>query len=103
MRPTGQTVAGGSIGAWMPVDAFPLYLSATVLSGAPTYSVEMTADDIFNPAVTPQAFPCGLALLTGAILSQVGTLNVKTRAVRLNVSGTGTVQLTTTPTYATNG
>lgn len=49
-----------------------------------TVSVEVTADDVENSAVTPVWVACGVAALTGAVASAAAGLTFPARAVRLN-------------------
>jgi hypothetical protein len=99
MRPASVTTPGGTAASsWLPLDHLTsgygdgLYCKVT---GTATYSVEVTPDNIFDSAVTPQAYPCDIVALTAATTTQSGSLLKAARAVRVNqASGAGTVTLT---------
>lgn len=99
MRPASTTTPGGvSVSLWLPLDPYAtgandgLYAKVT---GAATYSVEVTPDDVFDTTVTPTAFPCGIAALTAVAANGQGALAYAARAVRVNqTAGAGTVKLT---------
>lgn len=99
MRPSSVTTPGGAgVSPWLVVDAYSsgdqLGLFC-VLNGVATYSVEMTADDVFDPTVVPTAFPCGIAALTAVSANAAASLAVPCKAVRVNQSaGAGTVKMT---------
>lgn len=99
MRAASVTQVGNGASTWLPIDqyseGFGDGLYAQVVSGTPTYSVEVTPDDVFNPAVTPIAYPCDITVLTAATATQSGALVKAAKAVRVNIaSGGGTVKLT---------
>lgn len=87
MRVTSKTVTGVAASGWLPLDAYlpgsfdGIYIEPG--AGA-TVSVEVTPDDVFDPNVTPTAFPCGVAALTGATTNVASALQFAARAVRLN-------------------
>lgn len=99
MRPASVTQVGNGASTWLPLDhlsdGYGDGLYAQVVAGGPTYSVEVTPDDVFNPAVTPVAYPCDIVALTAATTTQSGALLKAAKAVRVNIaSGGGTVKLT---------
>ena len=87
MRVSTITVTGVGQSPWLPIDHLSdgygdgLYLKPG--AGA-TCSVEVTPDDIQNPLVTPTAFPCNIAALTGATGNASGGLTQAAKAVRIN-------------------
>jgi hypothetical protein len=98
MRPSGNSQTGVGAAAWVPLDPYTaadnvgLYVKAT---GTVTYSVEVTPDNIFDSAITPQAYPCDVAALTAATTTQSGVMTKPARAARVNVTaGTGVAALT---------
>lgn len=78
---------------WLPVDNniidFQIGLHVVVSSGTPTYTVQGTLDDIQDPAVTPVAFSIPVAALVAATATQIGTLTMPVKAIRLTQTGTG--------------
>lgn len=99
MRPASVTRVGTGASAWLPIDMYSegygdgLYCK--VSGGPPTYSVEVTPDDVYDATITPQAYPCDIAALTAATTTQSGALLKAARAVRVNITGgSGTVVLT---------
>lgn len=102
MRPaiTITPLGGGAVvSPWLPLDPYTassgLGIFCHLVGGTAAYSVEMTPDDVFNPAVTPVAYPCGVASLTTQSADASGQIIIQPRAVRVNqASGTGQVQLT---------
>lgn len=99
MRAAKVTRTGAGVSAWLPLDPYSggygdgLYAKVT---GSATYGIEVTPDDIFDPAVAPQAYPCDIvALAAGATTTQSGSLLKAARAVRINQTvGAGSVELT---------
>lgn len=99
MRPASVTTPGGAgVSAWLPLDHLSdgygdgLYAKVT---GAVVYSVELTPDNVFDVTVTPTAYPCNIAALTGVNANASGVLAQAAKAVRVNQSaGAGTVTLT---------
>jgi hypothetical protein len=87
MRTATVSVTGVAASSWLPLDSLSdgygdgLYLKCG--AGA-TVSVEVTPDNIFDPTVTPIAFACNIAALTGAVANASGPLTQAVRAVRLN-------------------
>lgn len=83
--------------AWLPVDnniaVFNVALR-TEVTGTINYDIEATMDDIFDSSVTPSAFDIPVAALVGATASQIASLTVPVRAIRIQQnSGTGSVIL----------
>lgn len=97
MRPTSVTVTNAATSAWIPVDYtqnnFNVGIHVDVTSGTPTWVVQTTADDIFDPTVTPTAIAALSPLDTGTTDEQ-GSITVPCRAVRLTQSGTGVSKMT---------
>lgn len=87
MRPFRVQITGVSVSPWAPVDAYTAGAGFGVFiepgAGA-TISVEMTPDDVFDTTVTPIAYPCGIAALTGAVANAQGTIETPIKALRLN-------------------
>tara|TARA_R110000868_G_scaffold34941_1_gene125610 strand:- start:266 stop:538 length:273 start_codon:yes stop_codon:yes gene_type:complete len=70
-------------------------ISCNLVSGAVTYSVQYTNEDIFDPDITPLAVAHPTAALTSATASQTASTTTLMRAVRVNTaSGTGTLRVT---------
>jgi hypothetical protein len=101
---TGTVTAGtnnvGS-GPWVVWDAytptFNVSLYGTVLSGAPTWSVEYTYDDPFGlwlPANIQSPRPLPFALMSGQTGSADGNFNSRVVASRLTLTALGSVMLT---------
>jgi hypothetical protein len=87
MRIAQTQVTGVGTSPWLPLDHYTEGYGDGVFvnpgAGA-TVSVEVTPDDVFNPAVVPVAYPCGVASLTGATTKQAAALLYAAKAVRLN-------------------
>ncbi len=101
MRPSTVSVTGVAASPWLPVDyhtdASQDGIFVKVGAGG-TYTVEVTPDDIFDPTVTPVAFPTGIAALTAATTNQAAVMPFACRAVRVNQSaGANTTSLTFVP------
>jgi hypothetical protein len=88
MRPSKTTVTGVTTSPWLPVDAYTAGgagFGVFVEPGAgATVSVEMTPDDVFDPAVTPVAYATGVAALSGAVANAQGMVGTPVKAFRLN-------------------
>lgn len=96
MRPKTIQVTGVGTSAWFPVDWYKLpvniSLHATV-TGTITSTIEYTISDIYDPAVTPIAFP--VTGMSGITANTPGNVAFPIRAVRINnTAGTGTTSLT---------
>ena len=90
-----QTGAGST--RWLPlgndVVNFLVGLSVEV-TGTVSSTVEGTLDDIQDSTVTPVAFNLPIAALVGLTASQIGTLTMPVRAIRITqASGSGTTLL----------
>ena len=97
MRPTSVTVTDAATSAWIPVDytqsAFILGIMVDVTSGTPAWVVQVTMDDIFDPAVTPTAVAAPSPLEAGST-DEVGSIVIPCRAVRITQTGTGVSKMT---------
>jgi len=86
VRVASVSVTGIAVSAWLPLDqytdAFGDGLYVKPGAGA-TVAVEVTPDDVFNPAVTPTAYALG-APFTGVTANIAGQLPFAVKAVRLN-------------------
>lgn len=98
MRPATVTVTGVAASAIIPLDfgcpspSKGVYVS---ISATATYTVQVTPDDIQNPAVTPTWYPVPVAALVGATANQAQEVTIPARAIRLNVTAsTGTATMT---------
>lgn len=102
---TTETVEAGvpntnlGAGAWWPLDIYTpnqvTTISATILSGTATYTVQYTNEDPFDTSITQQAVSHPTANLVGASTSQTGFTTTLMRAVRFNIaSGTGQIRAT---------
>ena len=99
MRPQVVTRSASRATPWIPVDMYqtPFNIGfGVVLSNTPslTYTVEHTFDDVFDPAVTPVAFPH--VTVVGQTTNKDGNYAFPVRAVRLNITvyASGTAALT---------
>ena len=94
-----STVTPGGVGVspWLPLDQYTDASSDgifTLVNGTVSYALEVTPDDIFNPAVTPVAFALGAPFAAGALANAAGALPYAAKAIRVNqASGAGTVTL----------
>lgn len=97
MRTASVARTGVGASAWLPLDPYSTGYAEGLyakLTSAATYSIEVTPDNIFDPTVTPTAYPCDVAVLTAATTTQSGALLKPARAARINItSGGGTVTL----------
>jgi hypothetical protein len=101
MRPKTTNALGSvTTTAWYPVNSasadFNVGIQVNVSSGASlTWVVQTTSDDVFNPAVTPEAVTAPSPLDTGTV-SETGVITIPVRAVRLSCSvwASGTVSMT---------
>ena len=100
MRVSKVTSTGVSASVPLPVD---LYCPSSdkgvfcVVTGAATYSIQVTADNIYDPTVTPTWFNVDAtanANLIGATTSQQGTVDIPCLALRINQTvGAGSVTM----------
>ena len=97
MRPTSVTVTDVQNSAWIPVDYtrtnFNLGIMVDVLSGTPTWVIQLTMDDIYDATITPTAVAAPAPLETGTT-DEVGSVTIPCRAIRISNSGTGVSRLT---------
>lgn len=99
MRPASVSLAAGVTGpsAWLPIDPYTdadlngLFVKFVSTGSA---AVEITPDDVFNPAVTPIAFALPTPFAPAAA-NAYGQLPLAAKAVRLNATANvGGVTLT---------
>lgn len=96
MRVSTVSVTGVAASAWLPIDHYTsgygdgIYLD---LGAGATASVEVTPDNVFDPAVTPKAYACGVATLTGATTDVCAMLPLAAVAVRLNQTAGATTSI----------
>ena len=101
MRPkkvTVTTAAETGQSAWIPVnyrqEDFNVGIMCDVTAGTPTWNVQVTMDDVFDPSVTPVAIAALAPLETGTA-DEIGSITTPCRAVRLyHASSTGTTTMT---------
>lgn len=99
MRPVVVAKNGSTTGptAWVPLDSTQNIMNVGIgvtLSATGTFGVEVTYDDIFNPAVTPVAIP-STEIPAGTTANIYKAFDIPVRAVRLNVAAsTGDVKMT---------
>lgn len=97
MRPQSVTVSSATTSAAIPVDyrqaPFNLGIVGTQ-TGTATWKVQVTADDIFDPSVTPVWVDD--AVITGKAANFAGQITYPVKAIRLNVTAytDGVVKLT---------
>jgi hypothetical protein len=104
-RPSSVTVGSATTSAAVPINwrghqGSNIAVSiGCVLTGASTYKVQHTFDDIFDPSVTPTWFDH--ASITGKTTSADGNYAFPIRAVRLNVTPytSGAVTMTVLEAY----
>lgn len=94
---TVETVSAGvpatntGAGPWWPLDIYTpnqvTNISATILSGTATYTVEYTNEDPFDTTITQQEVNHPDANLVGASTDQTGFTTTLMRAVRFNIGG----------------
>lgn len=101
MRPIQKTIAvdGAETGDWWPLDIYTpnqvTTISANLLSGTATYSIEYTNEDPFDTSITQLAVAHPDASFTGATGSHTGFTTTLMRAVRVKIaSGTGVLRVT---------
>jgi hypothetical protein len=98
MRPSSVTQTGIGVSPGIPVDIYCPSSNKGVaidMTGTNTVSVQITMDDVFDPAVVPLWLDCGVTNLVGATTDQQGTIVTPCRAIRLNqTAGTGSTKLT---------
>lgn len=98
MRPFSKTLSATGTTAWLPINysqnAFNLGVQVTVSAGASlVWVVQVTNEDVYDPTVTPVAITAPAPLDTGTT-SEVGSITIPCRAIRLSAtvtSGTATM------------
>lgn len=96
MRPVRITQSGAGSTAPVPIDIYQVPTDVTytgkVVAGAPTYSIEWTTDDVWDPAFNPATatWQAGPANVTAANSTQTNSLVAPVSAIRLRVTA-GTV------------
>ena len=98
MRPKSYTLTATGTTAWIPVnyrqDDFNIGIQIDVTGTITGWLVEVTMDDVFNPAVTPVAVAAPAPLEAGTT-DEIGAITVPCRAIRLNATITsGSVKMT---------
>jgi len=87
-RPLNPVVLSSvTTSAWIPLDIYEIgqvQIDCSIIGGPPTFQVDYTDDDVFNPAVTPSV--TGQAVATGAVAVNT-KLTWVPRAIRLNMTG----------------
>lgn len=94
MRPASVSLGAGVTGpsVWLPIDPYTdadangLYLA---FASTGTATLEVTGDDVFNPAVTPVAFPLA-APFAAATTNVSGSLQLAAKAIRINAAANAT-------------
>jgi hypothetical protein len=93
--------SGTASGPWVPWDMFTadfqVQVQGNVLSGSPTYQVDVTSDDVFLTWLPPGVpFPRAstFAGLAGATGNATAAITSPVRASRLTLTAVGSVQLT---------
>ena len=93
MRPSSVTVTTATFSDWIPVDwtRKPFELGVQIknltTTTTATWKVQLTSDDIFDPAVTAVAIDAPSPFEAGSqAANEIGVITVPCRAVRLNVS-----------------
>jgi hypothetical protein len=100
MRPTKVTVTNVGVSNPIPMDQyltpFNVGLGAVIVSGTPTYSVQHTFDNVFDPSYNPSTGTWfNQPDMTAQTTSVDGNYAFPVSAIRLNVTaGTGVVALT---------
>lgn len=92
MRPVILTQTGAGSTAPVPLDQYltPFEVSlAVILTGAATYTVEWTQDDIWNTNPSAWTWFPAAANLVGATDNETGTLTSPVAAVRLRQTAGG--------------
>lgn len=96
MRRVVKSQTGVGSSAWIPVDHnnLPCNIGFAVSdAGGYTYTVEHTYDDVFNPLITPLAFPH--PTIAAQTTSKDGNYMHPISGIRLTISvGAGTATLT---------
>lgn len=94
MRPASVALGAGVTGVspWLPLDPYTdadangIYLK---FASTGTATVEITPDDVFNPAVVPTAYALG-APFAAATTNTAGSLALAAKAIRINAAANAT-------------
>lgn len=104
-KATASTVTAGTnanaSGPWVPwsnyADDFQVSCAGTLVSGSPTWQVDYTYDDVFNPAILAGS-PFPTVFIHSSLQAQAGNadgfLPSAVRASRLTLTAIGSVRLT---------
>jgi hypothetical protein len=95
MRPTYQTITTTGAQLMQPLELygsnFQVTVSAAIISGTATYTVEFSTDDPYDPTVTMVWFPH--PSLTSQTVNNISNIAFPVRAVRINVAtNTGSIR-----------
>lgn len=97
MRPIVATQTNAGSTAVLPLDIHgrpEISIQVDVVSGAPTWTVVQTLDDVFDSTITPTWFNHPDTNLVAQTVDRQGNYAYLPRAVRLDVTGTGVVKIT---------
>jgi len=97
MRPIVATLSAAGSTPALPLDIHgrpEVSLQVDVVSGSPTWTVEQTLDDVFDPAVTPVWFVHPDTDMVSQTVDRQGNYAYIPRAVRLTMTGSGVARLT---------
>lgn len=97
MRPIvlTQTNAGTTQAAPLDIHGRPeISLQVNVVSGTPTYTVQQTVENVFDPTITPVWLDHPDTNLVAQTVNRQGNYAFVPSAVRLVVTGTGAARLT---------
>ncbi len=79
---------------WLPVDNniidFQLGLHTVLTTGAVTYTIQGTLDDVQDPNVVPVAFSLPISAFQSSTITNIGTLTMPVKAIRITQTGAGT-------------
>lgn len=98
MRPISKSYNSTGAKEWIPLDyiqtPFNVGVNVNLVgAGTATYGVELTFDNVFDPAVTPVAIPFA-SIPTGTTADAYAGLTVPCMALRLNVAAlSGSIEL----------
>lgn len=99
-RPVRVTTSGVAVSAPVPFDVNRDFFNVGIVAdvtGTATYTVEYTADDVWEPTFNPATalwFPVGVSM-TGATTDQALAFAIPCTAIRLNQTvGAGSVTMT---------
>lgn len=93
MRPVTFTVTNAADSAWIKLDhktsPFHIGFGVVVVSGAPTFTVQHTFDDVDGSTITAFSHPDATAKTT----STDGNYAYPVRAIRVSQTGTGVTRV----------